>query len=100
MNRSAVGSKLSDSTSTLDSPAVSHLDVQSAITPARPPRRAKRIHAPPNGSKQRSTGTLDKCVTVTNDSPSTKKKLSDGTLSPSFVHNAKTNRTDDDDKAS
>ena len=52
MNRPAVGSKHSDSTSTLDSPTVSNSDVQSAITPARPPRRAKRLHILTNGSKQ------------------------------------------------
>ena len=52
MNRPAVGSKLSHSTSTLDSPTVSNSDVQSAITPARPPRRAKRLHTLTNGSKQ------------------------------------------------
>ena len=92
MNRPAAGSKLSDSTSTLDNPTVSNSDVQSAITPARPPRRAKRLHTLTNGSKQRSTATLDKFVTVTKDSPGTKRKLSDGTLSPSSVQNAKTNR--------
>ena len=101
MNRPAAGSKLSDSTSTLDNPTVSNSDVQSAITPARPPRRAKRLHTLTNGSKQRSTATLDKFVTVTKDSPGTKRKLSDGTLSPSSVQNAKTNRRDvDDDKVS
>ena len=95
---------LEDSTSKADT----HISNVTVVTKGQPPsspkpcrasRPPRKVVQPKSKNKPSATGTLDNYVSRT-DSPGTKRKLSNDSLSPSSVQSLKSTRTDGADEVS
>ena len=71
----------------------------SSPKPSRASRPIRKVIQPKTKTKPSGTGTLDNYVSRT-DSPSTKRKLSNDSVSPSSAQNVKSTRTDGADEVS